>query len=75
MIKYICSYDDWAIIEYNNKFYFVPDDSEEEVKEVELVHSVPITNETTEEELIFGFGADITGELDNEPVYCYWNKK
>ena len=73
MINYICSYNDWNIVERNGKFYM--NDEDETVEVVEICR-VRVTTET-EEELFEGafipFEFDVCGELDNEPnIYGYW---
>ena len=67
----ICSYDDYKVIEENGKLYFIDEDGK---RELELILSIPI-GEQTDEELMDYCGCDVSGELDNERVYCYWNFK
>ena len=73
MMNYICSYNEWDIIERNGKLYMTDED---EIAEVVEVYRVVVTTET-EEELFDGaftpVDFDVCGELDNEPnIYCYW---
>lgn len=67
----ICSYDDFQVIKENGSYYYIDEDG---IRELDLILSIPI-GEQTERELFDYCDCDISGELDNERVYCYWNYK
>lgn len=71
----ICEYDDFIIFEDDGKFYYKESDNEE-VKEVVFIGRILLEpdRDISDGELMNpGFDFDISGELFNEPFYCYWN--
>ena len=70
----ICTYDDYVIFEESGKQFF-KDLNDQTIKEVVLVKSIPVDleNDIAENDLIDpAFEFDVSGELDNERIYCYW---
>ena len=70
----VCEYNDFIIFENDGKLYYKESDSEG-VKEVELVDRVLLEYDkpVSDSKLLDpGFDFDVSGELFNEPFYCYW---
>ena len=68
----ICSYDNFKIIERGEETIYIDEEGE---RLIECVFAVPV-GELTEEQLINGYGFsgefDVSGELDDARIYCYW---
>lgn len=75
--KVTATIGDWVIIEVNNQTFFIDTDYKE-VKEIVEVARITLNGNETESQLFDGelipegTKFDITGQLDNEPIYCYW---
>lgn len=70
----VCEYNDFIIFENDGKFYYKESDSEE-TKEIELVDRILLECDKliSDSKLLDpGFDFDVSGELFNEPFYCYW---
>ena len=71
--KFICTYKDFAIIEHSEKQYYLCFE-DMAIKQVEPVAALYITNQsiTELEDNNSVSRYDVSGELDNQRIYCYW---